>query len=330
MFGYLIRRIISGILVLLMATVATFALFFYGPSDPAAAMCPRQPCSEERLDSIRANLGLDEGGPKAYADYMKGIFVGRDLGTEGVEIDCPAPCLGASFKFNAPVREYLFERFPATLSIAVGGGFFIHSIGVPMGIIAARRRGTMAGRGIVSASLFLNAVPYYLVALLAYLYLVSQWGLFPDSEYVSPIDEGPLAWAKGLLLPWLIIGITSAPVYARFGRGAMVETLNEDFVRTAKAKGLSDRRVSYKHALRAAIAPTVTLFALEFATLLTGAIITETIFGIDGIGRAAIQAIENQDLPVVAGTVLIGAAFIITVNIVVDFLYTVIDPRVRL
>jgi peptide/nickel transport system permease protein len=330
MFGYLVRRIISGILVLLMTSVAVFALFFYGPSDPAAAMCPRQPCSEERLDTIRANLGLDEGGPRAYADYMKGIFAGRDLGTEGVEIECPAPCLGASFKFNAPVREYLWERFPATVSIALGAAFFIILIGVPMGILAARKRGTMADRGIVSASLFLNAAPYYLVALLAYLYLVSQWGLFPDSEYVSPIEEGPVAWAKGLLLPWLLIGITSAPVYARFGRGAMVDTLNEDFVRTAKAKGLTDRRVAYKHALRAAIAPTVTLFALEFATLLAGTVFTEQIFGIDGIGRAAINALENQDLPVISATVLIAAAFIVVANIVVDFLYTVIDPRVRL
>jgi peptide/nickel transport system permease protein len=182
----------------------------------------------------------------------------------------------------------------------------------------------------VGASLLINAIPYYLMALLAYLYLISEWGIFPDSGYYSPFTDGPAAWAKGLLLAWVVLGVTNSTQYARFSRGSMVEALNEDYVRTARAKGLSERRVTLKHALRAAIVPVITIFGLDFAYLLAGTIFTEKIFSIQGIGLTALDALGTKDLPIISATVLIAAAFVVAMNLIVDVVYSLIDPRVRL
>jgi peptide/nickel transport system permease protein len=330
MFGYVIRRIISGVLVLLVISVAVFALFFYGPADPALAYCPETRCTPQRLDNIRTSLGLDRPVVEQYGDYMKGIVAGNDFKAGEINIKCSAPCLGVSFKLRVNVTDYLLSKFPATLSIALGGSVIMLLIGVSSGIFAARRRGTMADKGIVGVSLVVNAIPYYLLALLAYLLLISQWGIFPESGYHPLLKDGPIAWAKGLILAWLVIGISSSTQYARFSRGSMIESMNEDYVRTARAKGLSERRVTMRHALRAAIVPVITIFGLEFAYLLAGTIFTERIFDIQGIGLTGLQAIGTKDLPIIAATVLIGSAFIVAANIVVDIIYSVIDPRVRL
>ncbi len=330
MFGYIIRRLITGVLVLLTVSIATFALFFYGPSDPALAYCPETRCTPQRLETITTSLGLDQPAPEQYGKYMKEIVTGGAFELGAISIDCPAPCLGVSFKFREPVRDMLQERFPATLSIALGGAVIFLTVGVSMGIFAARKRGTTTDKGIVGASLVINAVPYYLLALLAYLFLISQWSVFPESGYFGPIDDGPIAWVKGLLLAWIVLGLAYSTQYARFSRGSMIESLNEDYVRTARAKGLNERRVVMRHGLRAAIVPVVTIFGLDFAYLLAGTIFTERIFGIQGIGLTALDAIGNKDLPIISATVLISAAFIVVANIVVDVVYSVIDPRVRL
>jgi peptide/nickel transport system permease protein len=330
MFGYIVRRLISGILVLIVVSIATFSLFFYGPSDPALAYCPETRCNPARLENIRSTLGLDRPAPEQYAEYMREIFTGGKFELGAISIDCPAPCLGVSFKFREPVREILQERFPATLSVTIGAAAIFLTLGVSLGILAARSRGTVADKSIVGASLLINALPYYLLALLAYLFLISQWGIFPESGYFGPLSDGPVAWVKGMLLAWLILGVSYSTQYARFSRGSMIESLNEDYVRTARAKGLSERRVTLKHGLRAAIVPVVTIFGLDFAFLLAGTIFTERIFGIQGIGLTALDAIGNKDLPIISATVLIAATFIVVANIVVDAVYSVIDPRVRL
>jgi peptide/nickel transport system permease protein len=305
-------------------------LFFYGPSNPAEAYCPATKCTPERLAAISESLGLNRPVTVQYADYMKGIFVGNEFVQGSTSIKCPAPCLGVSFKLHVDVTDYLLSRFPATLSLAIGGALVFLSVGLTLGILAARRRGTAADKGIVGFSLLINAIPYYLLALLAYLYLISQWGIFPDSGYHSPFSDGPGAWFKGLILAWLIIGLSYSTQYARFSRGSMLETMNEDYVRTARAKGLTERRVTLKHALRAAIVPVVTIFGLDFAYLLAGTIFTERIFDIQGIGLTALDALGTKDLPVISATVLIAAAFVVAMNLIVDIVYSVIDPRVRL
>jgi len=330
MFGYIVRRVISGLLVLLVVSVSVFALFFYGPSDPALAYCPETRCTPQRLDHIRTSLGLDKPVVEQYSQYMKGIFVGNDFQAGAIKIKCDAPCLGVSFKLRENVTKYLMSKFPATLSIALGGAVIFLTVGVSSGIFAARRRGTLADKSIVGASLVINAIPYYLLALLAYLLLVSKWAIFPESGYFPLFQDGPVAWFKGLFLAWLVVGISSSTQYARFSRGSMIESMNEDYVRTARAKGLSERRVTYRHALRAAIVPVVTIFGLEFAYLLAGTIFTERIFDIQGIGLTALQAIGTKDLPLISATVMIGAAFVVAANLVVDIVYSVIDPRVRL
>src|SRR5680860_864064 len=196
--------------------------------------------------------------------------------------------------------------------------------------IAARKRGTFADKAIVSSALVINAVPYYLLALLAYLYLISAWEVFPESGYFPLLQDGPVAWAKGLLLAWVMLGIAYSTQYARFSRGSMIESMGEDYVRTARAKGLSDRVVTFKHALRSAIVPVVTIFGLDFAYLIAGTFFTEKIFNIQGIGLTALDAIGTKDLPLISATVLIGATFIVLANIIVDVVYSMIDPRVRL
>jgi peptide/nickel transport system permease protein len=330
MLGFILRRLFSGALVLFTVSIMVFLLFFKGPGDPALAFCPESKCDSQRLENIRESLNLDDPVLQQYGRYMKGIVAGDEFDQGAIAIDCPAPCLGVSFKLRIPVTEYLWDRFPATLSIALGASVIFLVTGVGIGMFAARRRGTLADRLVVGGSLLINAVPYYLLALLAYLYLVAKFGWFPESGYKSPFSEGPIAWASGMLLAWIILGLSYSTQYARFGRGAMVDALSEDYVRTARAKGLSEFTVTFKHAFRAAIVPIVTIFGLDFALLLAGTIFTERIFGIDGIGLAAINAIGNEDLPVISATVLISATFIVVANIVVDILYSVIDPRVRL
>jgi peptide/nickel transport system permease protein len=329
-FGFVMRRVISGVLVLWVTSISIFALFFYGPADPALAYCPETHCTPQRLEQIRQSLGLERPVVEQYADYVKGIFVGNDLQAGAITIKCPAPCLGVSFKLRVDVTELLWSRFPATLSIAVGGAALFLTMGVGLGITAARARGTPFDKVIVGASLVINAIPFYLLALLAWLMLISAWGIFPDSGYFSPFQDGPVAWVKGMLLAWLVLGVSSSTDYARFSRGSMIEALNEDFVRTARAKGLRERRTVVVHALRAAVVPVVTIFGLDLAGLLAGTIFLERIFDIQGIGITALQAINTKDLPIISATVLFAAFLIVFANLLVDILYSVIDPRVRL
>jgi peptide/nickel transport system permease protein len=330
MFGYIVRRLVAGMLVAVAVSMVVFAIFFYGPNDPALAYCPESRCTPQRLDNIRHSMGLDRPAPKQYVEYMSGYVKGRHIQSGGISMDCSWPCMGVSFKYRVPVFPYLRDKLPATMSVAVGGAICFLVLGLSTGVFAARKRGTPADKAIASTSLFINAIPFYLLLLLAYLYLVQALGIFPATGYFSPASEGLLKYVGGMLLPWLMIGIGFATQYARFSRGSMVDTLNEDFVRTARAKGLSEKRVVLKHGLRAAIVPIVTIFGLDFAGLLAGTVFTEKIFGIQGLGLAALDAVQRTDLPIISATVLIGATLIIVANIVVDVLYSVIDPRVRL
>lgn len=199
-----------------------------------------------------------------------------------------------------------------------------------LGVLAARWRGTVADRMLVGSSLVVSSIPYYLFALLAWIFLTLQWSVFPATGY-TPFTENPAAWASGLLLPWLVLGITGSTQYARFTRGSMVETLGEDYIRTATAKGVKSNRVVFRHGLRAAIVPIVTIFGLDFATLLAGTVFTEQIFDISGIGWWALDSIRSpQDFPVILATVLVSAVLIVVANLIVDIVYSFLDPRVRM
>jgi peptide/nickel transport system permease protein len=328
MLGYIIRRMVSAFLVVVMASMIVFAIFFLGPTNAAAAICNETGrCTEEKQAIIEDSLGLNDPIVTQYAEWVKGLFAGREV-EAGATYQCDAPCLGVSYITKEEVTEQLKEKFPATLSLALGGAAVFLSLGVATGVLAAKWRGTWGDKAVVSTSLIVNSIPYYLVALLAWIYLTQELSLFPETGYF-PFFDDPQAWAAGLLLPWLVIGVSLSTGYARFTRGSMVETLGEDYVRTATAKGVSTNKVIFKHALRAAIVPIVTIFGLDFAALLAGTLITERIFEIDGIGKWGLDAIPN-DLPVISATVLIGSVFVVTANLVVDIVYSFMDPRVRL
>jgi peptide/nickel transport system permease protein len=330
MFGFIVRRVLSSIVVIVLATVAVFTLFFLGPSNPAQPICDANGrCTPERLAAIERGLGLDQPVHEAYVDFVDGLFTGREISFGAEVYDCEAPCLGISYSNRLQVTDELAKRLPATILIAVGGSITYLLLGVVVGVLAAARRGTAFDRLLVSGSLLVSSVPYYLMCLLAWIFLTLQTNIFPATGYV-PLTENPLETFKGLLLPCLVLGIATAPGYARFTRGQMVETLGDDYIRTASAKGLTGRVVVFKHALRAAIVPIVTIFGLDFGVLLGGTIFTEQIFNIDGIGRWGLDAVlPPLDLPVLTATIMVGAIFIVVSNLIVDLLYGVLDPRVR-
>lgn len=330
MVGYIIRRLLSAALVLILTSMFVFALFYLGPRDPARAVCDAQGrCTPEKLKNLTHAMELDKPVHVAYAAWAKGLFVGREIDM-GAKYTCDAPCFGISYRSREPVTKELVTKYPATLSLALGGAAIYLLVGVVIGVIAAKYRGTLSDRLLVSSTLVVSSIPYYLVALLAWIFFTQQWPIFEDTKY-HPITHNPAAWMWGLLLPWLVLGLTNATQYSRFTRGQMVETLGDDFIRTATAKGVKANTVVFKHALRAAIIPVVTIFGLDFGTLLGGTVFTERIFDIDGVGQWGLRALGNpSDIPVVTATVLVAAFFIIVSNLIVDLVYSILDPRVRL
>ncbi|SED27767.1 peptide/nickel transport system permease protein [Nocardioides exalbidus] len=334
MFAYVVKRLISGVLVVTLVSMAIFLLFWFGPSSPAQPICDRETsnrCTAAKLDIYEKTLGYDNPVYEEYGKYVKGIFVGRTLTIASNEYQCDAPCLGVSYRTKQPVKEELVSRMPATFSVAIGGAFLYLLFGVPIGVAAARRRGTVADKALVSSFLFISSIPYYLFALLTWLYLTITYPLpvVGDTGYFKLTDD-PVKWFTGLFLAWVALGIFGCTQYTRFTRGAMVEALSEDYIRTAKAKGLPARTIVYKHGLRAALVPVVTIFGIDFGTLLAGTIFTERIFEIQGIGYWSLQAVQGRDLPVVQATALFSAVVLIISNLLVDVVYSVLDPRVRL
>ncbi len=334
MFAYVVKRVLAGALVVVLVSMAIFLLFWYGPSSPAQPICDRETsnrCTPERLERYEKSLGYDNPVYVEYGKFAKGVFVGRDIEIFPTTYDCPAPCLGYSYRTKVPVFSELKSRFPATLSVAVGGASLYLILGIPIGVAAARRRGSVADKALVSSFLFLSSIPYYLFALLTWLYftVIFEVPFLSDTGYF-PILDNPAKWFSGMLLAWVALGIFGCTQYTRYARGSMVEALSEDYIRTAKAKGLPPRTVVYKHGLRAALVPVVTIFGIDFGTLLAGTIFTEKIFEIDGIGFWALQGVVGRDLPVVAATALFAAVFLIVSNILVDIVYSILDPRVRL
>lgn len=324
MLLYILRRLLSAVSVVVVTLVASFSLFFLAPSDPAGVICgPR--CTPERLENIRSSLGLDRPALEQLGLYMKGIVAGRTFESGGTTVECSAPCLGYSYTLGQPVTKLLGQALPVTVSIVIGGAVVYLFIGLLAGTLAAQVRGTPLDRFTVGATLVVNSVPYFVFALIVALYA----NFFPPSNY-HPFLDNPVLWASGLLAAWFAIGLTNAAAYTRYSRASMIESLGQDFVRTARAKGISHRRVVYRHALRAGLTPVATIFGIDLSVQLTGAIFTESIFGLPGIGLVTLRAFSTYDLPVLMGGVLVGATVLVVMNLVVDIAYTFLDPRVRL
>ena len=329
MLRFAVRRALLSCLTLLAISVTTFALFFAGPANPAATMCYTPTCPPDIQARIHHSLGLDRPVVEQYADYMRGIFVGRTIDYGSTPIECPAPCLGVSFRTSEPVLDILGRSLPITVSIVVGAAIVYLLVGTTLGMVSAIRRGSMFDKLSVGLSLSFASMQIYFLGTLLTILLVWNRGLLPRPRYVSPTDD-VFAWMGGMLVPWLTLGLINAAQYARFSRAQMMETLSEDFILTARAKGLTERAVNLRHALRAAVTPLVTIAGVDVGLQLGGVVITETTFGMLGIGRQAALAAGNYNLPIVMGVVMIGGVFVVVTNLMVDLLYAVIDPRVRL
>jgi peptide/nickel transport system permease protein len=329
MLRFLVRRLLTAVLTLVAISITVFALFFLGPADPASSMCGSRACTAAQHDKIQADLGLNRPIPVQYADYMKGIFVGRTIGGGSDSIECPAPCLGVDFRTTEQVSAVIGRTFPVTASIVFGGAVVYLIFGIATGMFAAIRRGTVFDRFSSGASLVFASTQIFFLGSLLLLVFVYTLDLLPSPGYTSPF-ENPLSWMSGMVLPWLTLGLINSAAYSRLSRAQMIETLGEDFVRTARAKGAGTRAVYFRHALRAAITPIVTIAGIDIGAQLGGAAITETTFSLQGMGKIAVKAVTDQNLAVVMAVVLIGALAIVVANVIVDILYAVIDPRVKL
>jgi peptide/nickel transport system permease protein len=315
---FLVRRLVAGALVLFVISVAVFVLFFVvAPGDPAANFVGKG-ATPQQIQMARVRYGLDK---PAYVQYEK--YAVRLLHAD----------LGYSFRNAEPVRNTLLTRLPATASLAAGAAVIWLSIGIPIGILAATRPRSARDRAATFFSLGGLSAPSFVVGLLMlYVFFfrltLLGWHVFPGNGYV-PLTSNPLEWARHLLLPWLTLAVTYAASYSRLVRGSLLEVLGEDYIRTARAKGLSERRVIVRHGLRSALTPVVTLLGIDLGSLFGGAIVTEAVFGLQGVGQTAVQAVTTGDLPIIFGTVLLAAFFVVVGNLLVDVLYAVLDVRVR-
>ncbi|GAA4230779.1 peptide/nickel transport system permease protein [Streptosporangium album] len=325
MLRFIARRTVGAVVTLLIIAAVTFFLFFAVPADPARLACGKV-CPPELLEQARHNLGLDQPLFLQFLSWVGGIFAGRDY--EGLG-HCPAPCLGYSFVNRAPVLETILDRLPVTVSLTIGASAVFLVFGVTTGIVAALRQGRPLDKIASVSSLIGASVQIYFVGTLALYFLVYKNNILDQPAYV-PFTENPMAWAGGLFLPWVVLAIIFTANYTRMTRSTMVEQLSEDYVRTARAKGMPGRTVVLRFALRGTLIPIVTIFGVDLGTLIGGAIITETTFGLQGIGRLSVRAVTSSDLPMLMATVLVAAGAIVVFNIVVDILYAFIDPRVRL
>jgi len=327
MILYLLRRLAVTAAILVVICAATFAIFYLMPADPAQGACGKA-CSPERLDQIRATLGLDRSPLTQFGDYLGGIVAGRTYGSGPHAVDCPFPCLGFSFQTDQPVWQLLTSRLPVSVSIALGAAVLWLAVGVAAGVVSALRRGSIWDRTAMTAALGGVSLPIYLTALVLQYLLVVQLHLLPYPRVV-PFTEDPAGWAQSMVMPWITLAMLYAGIYARITRGEMLESLGQNYVRTARAKGLPEVTVVRRHALRPALMPIVTIFGMDLGALLGGALITESVFGLPGVGKLAGDAIAAADQPVILGVTLFAAGFVVLANVVVDLVYAVLDPRVR-
>jgi peptide/nickel transport system permease protein len=316
--AYIIRRLLWVFVLVLVVSMLTFVIFYLLPSaDPAVLRAGRQP-NPQLIEEIRKNLGLNDPWYVQYFHYMRDIFLHFDF--------------GRSYQNNIAVKEQVFDRVPATASLALGAAVVWLVIGITVGVISALKSRTLIDRAAMGGALVAISAPVYwlgLVSLFLFAKDIGRFHIFEGAGAYTPFSESPGKWFSGLLLPWLVLAAAFAAFYARLLRGNLIDVMGEDYIRTARAKGLTERRVVFKHGLRSAITPIVTAAGLDIGILLGGAILTETVFNIPGIGRLVYDSLQKSDLPMIQGTVILATFFIVTANLIVDIAYAFLDPRVR-
>jgi peptide/nickel transport system permease protein len=317
MFRYIIRRLLWAIVLLILVSALTFVIFFVLPSGDPAAQRAGPKAGPDLIAAVREQLHLNDSKPSQFLRYMKGVFLHFDF--------------GKSFQNNTDVRDDIISRLPATISLSLGAVVVWLAVAFPVGIISAIRRRSFLDRLTMTGSLVAISAPVYWLGLVA-LYLfaddVGKFKIFPGIGSYVPLSQDPAKWFTSLILPWFVLAASFAAIYARLLRGNLIDTMSEDYIRTARAKGLRERRVVMRHGVRSAVTPVVTILGLDIGILLGGAILTESVFNIPGIGRYSYEGIQRLDLPRVQGTVLFAAFFIILLNLLVDIVYAYLDPRV--
>lgn len=330
MLKFLAKRLTATIIVIALISISVFMIFSFLPIDPARLTCGKS-CNPVTVEANRHRLGLDVSVPVQYGRFVKGLFVPRVWGEGAAEFSCPAPGFGYSFNKHECVTQLIAEAFPVTLSLAVGSFVLWMLLGISLGIVAARKQGKWQDKfatGFVVAGV---SLPVFVTALLTMILGIKLGLINPISfgRWVSPFTD-PITWLKTFYLPWIVLALFSSASYTRFTRSNVIETSSEDYIRTARAKGLTEKVILRKHTLRAALAPLLTLAGIDFAVLLGGAIFTETIFNLPGLGRLSIRAVQiDYDLPVILATTMLAATFVVVMNLIVDVLYAYLDPRVR-
>ncbi|GGQ15610.1 ABC transporter permease [Streptosporangium pseudovulgare] len=336
MVAFIVRRVIAAVLMLAVVSAATFAIFFLIPRalgqtpEGMASRYVGRDATPEAIQGAVKRLHLDDPLIVQYGRFAKGIVAGEDYSLGPRKAECPAPCFGYSFNNNQPVWPTLLDRLPATMSLAAGAAILWLIAGVSIGIVSALRRGTALDRAAMTVALAGVSLPIYFTGLVSLSVFAYTLGIFPGGGTYTGISENPVAWFQALVLPWITLAFLYAALYARLTRAGMLETMGEDYIRTARAKGLKESTVVTKHALRATLTPILTIFGLDVGLLLGGAVLTESTFSIPGVGKLVIDAIRGNDLPVVLGVTMFAAFFIVLANLIVDILYAVVDPRVRL
>ncbi|MBP0457739.1 ABC transporter permease [Streptomyces montanisoli] len=335
MAAYIIRRVFAAVLLLLVVSAVTFAIFYLLPraagqsiQSMAAQYVGKSP-DPDVIKAVIKNLGLDQPIYEQYWHFIKGLVAGANYSFGPDPAHCSAPCFGYSFKTHTAVWPQIQQRAPITFSLAIGAAVIWLITGISTGILSALKRGSIWDRLAMGISLMGVSLPMFFTGLALLALFSFNWLHIWNVHYVSFVDN-PAQWAWNLILPWVSLAFLYSALYARLTRAGMLETMGEDYIRTARAKGLVERKVIVKHGLRSALTPLITIFGMDFALLLGGAVITESVFSFQGLGAYAIQGVTDNDLPIVMGVTLLTAFFIVVCNLLVDLVYAAIDPRVRL
>jgi peptide/nickel transport system permease protein len=320
MIRYIIRRMLWVVLVLLVISFITYLIFFVMPStDPAIIFAGKTP-TKANVAEVRRQFGLDRPVLIQYGLFVKRVFLGDQYGWPG---------LGFSFNTRSALKPIVFSRLLVTMQLALGAAVVWLLIGIPIGILSALRPRSVFDRLAMGFALFGVSTPVFFLGPVALYIFWFKLHLLPGSGFYSVGQYGLGTWFSHMILPWVVLAMLYAAFYARMSRANLIETMNEDYIRTARAKGLNERRVVLKHGLRSALTPVVTMFGLDLGGLLGGAIITETVFNLQGIGNYAIRSVAEGDLYAILDITIIAAFFITFANLVVDIVYAFLDPRVR-
>lgn len=335
MIRYAAGRLAGATAVLFMVSVVTFSIFQLLPRITKVDMAyyyTGRNTSPAQAAAVSSKFGFDQPVVDQFWTWLSGIFVGRDLGDGVSAVHCSAPCLGYSFRQNRSVFEMIVDAFPVTASITLGAAVLWLVFGVGSGVLAAAKRGTFVDRTVTGISLIGVSMPEFFSGMLL-IYLLTagpSWlRFYPNGITYSPITDDPVAWFVNLIPVWICLAFLIAAFYTRLTRATMLETMNDDYMVTARAKGLRQREVIGVHGLRAIAPSIVTIAGLDLGALLGGAVIVESLFSFPGLGRVAYDAIASKDLPVIMGVTLFSAALVVIANLVVDISYAVLDPRVR-